>query len=388
MKKCILILVILSLNTISAETIILKEGNSLRGRVIGQDIKTLRVRLPDGKVSEIPKRNILKVLYREVSPAEEKKIKDTEKKKQEDLLVVQAEEIHDKNGTIVYGHVRQHLGSEILIEINNIETRVPVKSIQRIVFNKSIQKGVLTRQLEAEKEKERLARLAEEEELKKKIEKEKLIQEAIELKTSHERISHNVMVEERRRLPYTEGVLEYSGGQKIYTELIDETEAKYVVVTDYGIMQLNDLDFGKTMKITNDLGKQEIPRDRILTLKNTKPENGKIYLNGGQVFPGKVLTVSGSTAIIQSGHGKLAIPVSHIAFPSVQPAENTKPGIHVKNGEYARFHINDEQQINGKIVFRSDHSVIFDTAYGMIEVHPDYIVSAVSAPLPRKKRNR
>jgi len=387
MLKILFILVIIFYGGLFAETVILKKGDVIRGSVIGQDSKILKVRT-NGKTIEIPKRGILKVIYRDVSAEEAKQIKAAEEKKQEKTQTARAEEIHKKDGSIVYGKVKRHMGSAILAEINNKEQQIPLNLIHKIVFNKTITRDVLTRQIEAEQEQERLAREAEEEEKRKQTEKEKLITEQIELKTNYERQSHNMMIAESRRLPYTEGVLEYSGGQKIHTEMIELTEGQTLAKTEYGIIQLNDLDMGKTMEIILNDQKKTIAKSEIQPLKNTRPETGKIYLGSGAVFEGKILGVSGKTAIIESAQGKLAIPVEQITYPPTEPEKGFTEGIHVSKGEYAKFHFNDEQKINGRIVFRTEHSVILDTAYGMIEVNPAYIVSAVAAPSPQKKRGK
>ena len=384
MLKYLFIPVIFLYSALFAETVILKKGDIIRGSVVGQDSKILKIKT-NGKIVGIPKRGILKVIYRDVSAEEANKIKAAEVQKQELSQIIRAEEIHQKDGTIAYGKVKRHMGSEILVEINKKEQKIPVSSIHKIIFNKAISQAVLNKQIEAEQEKERLAREAEEEEKRKQTEKEKLITEQIELKTNHERQSHNTMIAESRRLPYTEGVLEYSGGQKIHTEMIEKTGENILAKTEYGIIRLKGLDMGKTMEISLDEKKTTIARNEIQSLKNTKPEPGKIYLVSGTVFEGKVLTVSGKTALIHSAQGKLAIPVEQIAYPPTEPEKGFAEGIHVGKGEYAKFHINDEQQINGRIVFRTEHSVILDTAYGMIEINPEYIVSAVAAPAPKKR---
>ncbi|WP_406600491.1 LA_0442/LA_0875 N-terminal domain-containing protein [Leptospira sanjuanensis] len=65
----------------SAQTILLKDGTSLKGEVTGQNEKAITVRTADGGVRTISKRSILKVIYKEVNEDEAKRIRQEEETK-------------------------------------------------------------------------------------------------------------------------------------------------------------------------------------------------------------------------------------------------------------------------------------------------------------------
>ncbi|RHX89677.1 LA_0442/LA_0875 N-terminal domain-containing protein [Leptospira stimsonii] len=65
----------------SAQTILLKNGTSLKGDVTGQNEKNITVRLTDGSVKTISKKTILKVVYRDVNEEEATRIRQEEEKK-------------------------------------------------------------------------------------------------------------------------------------------------------------------------------------------------------------------------------------------------------------------------------------------------------------------
>ncbi|WP_425269697.1 LA_0442/LA_0875 N-terminal domain-containing protein [Leptospira yasudae] len=65
----------------SAQTILLKNGTSLKGEVTGQNEKAITVRSADGGVQTISKRSILKVIYRDVNEDEAKRIRQEEETK-------------------------------------------------------------------------------------------------------------------------------------------------------------------------------------------------------------------------------------------------------------------------------------------------------------------
>lgn len=83
MKKIILILLVsISFSPIISEnTVILKNGKNLKGKVTAQDDKNLTVKLTDGGVQSVPKSQILKVIYKDLSEQEAEKIRFAEEKK-------------------------------------------------------------------------------------------------------------------------------------------------------------------------------------------------------------------------------------------------------------------------------------------------------------------
>lgn len=62
----------------NAETILLKNGSYLKGKVIGQDPANLTVQLKKGGTREIPKNSVLKVVIKDVSDGELTKIHEEE----------------------------------------------------------------------------------------------------------------------------------------------------------------------------------------------------------------------------------------------------------------------------------------------------------------------
>jgi hypothetical protein len=74
-------LLILPSATFAAHSVILKSGKTIKGLVTGQNEKGLTIKLPDGTSQTIEKSRILKVVYKDVSEEEEKKIRLEEEKK-------------------------------------------------------------------------------------------------------------------------------------------------------------------------------------------------------------------------------------------------------------------------------------------------------------------
>ncbi|AXR62781.1 LA_0442/LA_0875 N-terminal domain-containing protein [Leptospira mayottensis] len=69
--------------SISAETVLLQEGGSYRGKVITQNQKTITIQTKEGK-RVIPKREVLKVIYKDINEAEEEKVRNIEIQKLEE----------------------------------------------------------------------------------------------------------------------------------------------------------------------------------------------------------------------------------------------------------------------------------------------------------------
>ncbi|PNV72096.1 LA_0442/LA_0875 N-terminal domain-containing protein [Leptospira inadai] len=85
---------IYSSHLFAVQSILLRNGNTIKGEVITQNEKTIQVRSEDGKIVSVSKRSILKVIYKEVTKDEEKKIRQEEEKKiQEEPQAVKEEPI-------------------------------------------------------------------------------------------------------------------------------------------------------------------------------------------------------------------------------------------------------------------------------------------------------
>lgn len=79
LKKLVLVFGIsfIFIFSISAETVLLQEGGSYRGKVITQNQKTLTIQTKHGK-HVISKKEILKVIYKDVSEEEEENVRNAE----------------------------------------------------------------------------------------------------------------------------------------------------------------------------------------------------------------------------------------------------------------------------------------------------------------------
>ncbi|MBM9578040.1 hypothetical protein JWG45_12860 [Leptospira sp. 201903070] len=85
LKKLFLILGLLFLLplTLFSETVLLHEGGSFRGKVVTQNQKSITLQTKEGK-RVVAKREILKVIYKDISEEEEERIRDAEIKRLED----------------------------------------------------------------------------------------------------------------------------------------------------------------------------------------------------------------------------------------------------------------------------------------------------------------
>lgn len=84
MKKIYFYLIFFSfffLTNIYSETILLKNGNVIKAKVIEQTSKEITIKTPDGKVQKFSKFSILKVIYKDIDSIEAQKIKLEEEKK-------------------------------------------------------------------------------------------------------------------------------------------------------------------------------------------------------------------------------------------------------------------------------------------------------------------
>lgn len=107
-RSILILIVFFSLPLWSAQTILLKNGTSLKGDVTGQNEKTITVRTGDG-VQTISKRSILKVIYKEVNEDEVKRIRQEEEtkireaKSAEEKKKIEEEAIAQKPEVKLYG---------------------------------------------------------------------------------------------------------------------------------------------------------------------------------------------------------------------------------------------------------------------------------------------
>lgn len=63
------------------QTVLLKDGKSIKGKITSQDADGLTIESMDGNLSTIPKRKLLKVIYQEVDDREKEKIRKEEEDK-------------------------------------------------------------------------------------------------------------------------------------------------------------------------------------------------------------------------------------------------------------------------------------------------------------------
>lgn len=82
--------------SISAETVLLQEGGSYRGKVITQNQKTLTIQTKHGK-HVISKKEILKVIYKDVSEEEEEKVRNAEIQRLEEEKLTKQRNLELKN---------------------------------------------------------------------------------------------------------------------------------------------------------------------------------------------------------------------------------------------------------------------------------------------------
>jgi len=85
----ILILVFFTSPILSLNIVILRTAVSLRGNVIGQNADSIKLKTEEGETIEIPKKKVLKVLYKEITA---KEIDEIRKKEEERLRVLQEKE--------------------------------------------------------------------------------------------------------------------------------------------------------------------------------------------------------------------------------------------------------------------------------------------------------
>ncbi|MDV6236385.1 DUF5683 domain-containing protein [Leptospira ellisii] len=83
LKKPFLYLSLFFCASLSAETVLLHEGGSFRGKVVTQNQKTITIQTKEGR-RVVAKREILKVIYKDIDEEEEERIRNAEIKRLED----------------------------------------------------------------------------------------------------------------------------------------------------------------------------------------------------------------------------------------------------------------------------------------------------------------
>lgn len=79
--KIIILIILIATPIYSEQTVILKKGGSIKGQITAQNEKGITIRKSDGSVETIEKSRILKVVYKDVTADEEKRIREEEERK-------------------------------------------------------------------------------------------------------------------------------------------------------------------------------------------------------------------------------------------------------------------------------------------------------------------
>ncbi|XDD52251.1 DUF5683 domain-containing protein [Leptospira sp. WS92.C1] len=82
-KTILILLVFVFYTSLFAETVLLHEGGSFRGKVVTQNQKNITIQTKEGK-RVVQKREILKVIYKDIDEDEEERIRNAEIKRLED----------------------------------------------------------------------------------------------------------------------------------------------------------------------------------------------------------------------------------------------------------------------------------------------------------------
>lgn len=101
----------------SAHTVLLKQGKTIRGIVTNQNVDHVEIDTQDGKHLVLPKKSVLKVIYRDLAEADEEKIrKEEEEKRQkekEKILAAKREEILKKKNEMEQAEAISRSNSKI-----------------------------------------------------------------------------------------------------------------------------------------------------------------------------------------------------------------------------------------------------------------------------------
>lgn len=335
--------VILGTSPLFPEVIHMRDGQVIEGSITGQTRTTVRV-ATESATLELKKTEIKRIVFTPYISPEEKARKEREKKEAEEKAKQEARDREEEAA-------RQKEKEKSERQQKQTEAR------QQSVREEQQKKEAAARQIEREQQR-------------------KITETRISQKVDRERSRHDRLMQERIRLQYTEGLLAYSGGQKIHTEMMEKDPYRFYVKTDYGLFDLFPSDFS-TMVIETDTKSKTIQSNQILAVKTADPRQGVIYLKGGTILNGKVEGMVGTSVIISSEKGRVVLPASDVLFPALPPNQNLRPGIHVSVGQKGDFYFNDNQVISGTLILLSKYRMAVQTEYGLLDLDPAELVSAV-----------
>lgn len=301
-KSILVALALISFSVLFAETVILREGKSIKGKVLSQNNQIITLMVGKDK-RIIQKHDVLKVVYKDISLDEEQKIRMQEELKRQ--IDVQRHEEERKN---------------------------------REAAEKNMAKEALVKKAEEEK-----------------------------------------LLKEKERLYY---LVTFSGGQSLTVKFMSSrntdraNEQIFYAKTDYGFMHFFPDDFGDIAMIRTDKGQRKISPEEMLAVKKENYVEGFIYLVSGEVIEGKIRKKSGESVWIDSTKGNLLITASEVIFPKITPRENFRQGIFLEKGDWGKFHFNDGQIIEGKLLSVEKYNLIIETQYGYLEMDPSYLIAA------------
>lgn len=233
-----------------------------------------------------------------------------------------------------------------------------------------------------EKENEEETAAKEKEDLRKKLEnefanleKQRELNFPIPTQILEERKMHEPIMKERVRLQFTEGLLAYSGGQLIYSEIMQQNSDRYYVKNQFGLFYFTAADLGDSMVIETDNGKEEIAISKILGVKEEKYINGYVYLKGGEKFPGKILKNLGDQTLVSRNSKEIKINSSDILFPKISKEKTTTTKMDIKEGDKGKFLFTNGESIDGKLLKLSANYLYIETTYGVLEMELSNFVS-------------
>jgi hypothetical protein len=212
------------------------------------------------------------------------------------------------------------------------------------------------------------------------LEEQREINFALPQKVNEERRRHDSLMKERVRLQFTEGFVSYAGGQSIYTEIMEKAGNRYYVRNFLGLIYFTAKDFGEEIIIETDKGKEKVDISKMLAVKEEKFVNGFIYLASGEKFRGKILKNLGDQVVLETPKGEIKLSASEILFPSLPKAIALETKLNFKEGESGSFLFNNGETVSGKLIKISKTVLLIETAYGIIEMDPENLISAIKEP--------
>ena len=221
---------------------------------------------------------------------------------------------------------------------------------------KELSKNKKTEEVE-EKENEEETVAKEKEDLRKKLEnefasleKQRELNFPIPTQILEERKMYEPIMKERVRLQFTEGLLAYSGGQLIYSEIMQQNSDRYYVKNQFGLFYFTAADLGDTMVIETDNGKEEIGISKMQGVKEEKYINGFVYLKSGEKFLGKILKNLGDQTLVSRNSKEIKINSSDILFPKISKEKLTTTKMDIKEGDKGKFLFTNGASIDGKLL--------------------------------------